>query len=71
MRPRSPTTGDRPGAINALREAIRIKPDFHPPYINLGRLLEDTGQAGKRRSRNGWRWSSGSASSMAMRSRTS
>jgi predicted O-linked N-acetylglucosamine transferase (SPINDLY family) len=39
--------GDRPGAINALREALRIKPDFHPAYINLGRLLEDSGQAGK------------------------
>ncbi|MBG0810875.1 glycosyl transferase [Methylosinus sp. H3A] len=39
-------TGDRPGAINALREAIRIQPDFQPPYINLGRLLEDSGQVG-------------------------
>lgn len=39
-------TGDRPGAINALREAIRVKPDFQPPYINLGRLLEDSGQVG-------------------------
>lgn len=39
-------TGDRAGAINAMRECIRIKPDFHPPYINLGRLLEDSGQAG-------------------------
>jgi predicted O-linked N-acetylglucosamine transferase (SPINDLY family) len=39
-------TGDKIGAINALRECIRIKPDFHPPYINLGRLLEDTGQTG-------------------------
>ncbi|CAN2532077.1 hypothetical+protein [Methylocapsa aurea] len=39
-------TGDRPGAINALREAIRIQPDFQPPYINLGRLLEDSGQIG-------------------------
>ncbi len=38
--------GDPYGAINALREAIRINPDFHPPYINLGRLLEETGQAG-------------------------
>jgi len=38
--------GDRPGAINALREAIRIQPDFQPPYINLGRLLEDSGQVG-------------------------
>lgn len=39
-------TGDKIGAINALRECIRIKPDFHPPYINLGRLLEDSGQTG-------------------------
>jgi predicted O-linked N-acetylglucosamine transferase (SPINDLY family) len=36
--------GDRLGAINATRECIRIKPDFHPPYINLGRLLEDARQ---------------------------
>ena len=39
-------SGDPFGAINALRQAIRIDPDFHPPYINLGRLLEDLGQAG-------------------------
>lgn len=38
--------GDRAGAINALRECIRLKPDFYPPYINLGRLLEDSGQLG-------------------------
>ncbi len=38
--------GDKAGAINTLRGAIRIKPDFHPPYINLGRLLEDIGHAG-------------------------
>jgi predicted O-linked N-acetylglucosamine transferase (SPINDLY family) len=38
--------GDRVGAINAYRESIRIKPDFYPPYINLGRALEDCGQAG-------------------------
>ncbi|MBY6242955.1 glycosyl transferase [Methylosinus sp. Sm6] len=40
-------TGDRPGAILALREALRVKADFHPAHINLGRLLEDSGQAGK------------------------
>lgn len=39
-------SGDPYGAINALREAIRINPDFHPPYINLGRLLEEIGQPG-------------------------
>jgi predicted O-linked N-acetylglucosamine transferase (SPINDLY family) len=38
--------GDRAGAINALREGIRIKPDFYPPYINLGRVLEDLGLTG-------------------------
>jgi predicted O-linked N-acetylglucosamine transferase (SPINDLY family) len=38
--------GDRTGAINALRECIRLKPDFWPPYINLGRALEDAGQVG-------------------------
>ena len=38
--------GDRPGCINALRECIRLKPDFYPPYINLGRALEDGGQLG-------------------------
>jgi predicted O-linked N-acetylglucosamine transferase (SPINDLY family) len=38
--------GDRAGAINAYRESIRLKPDFSPPYINLGKALEDCGQAG-------------------------
>lgn len=38
--------GDRAGAINALRACIRMKPDFYPPYLNLGRLLEDSGQTG-------------------------
>jgi predicted O-linked N-acetylglucosamine transferase (SPINDLY family) len=37
--------GDRLGAINATRECIRLKTDFHSAYINLGRLLEDAGQA--------------------------
>ena len=38
--------GDRAGAINSLREAIHLKPDFYPPYINIGRCLEDAGMAG-------------------------
>lgn len=37
---------DFTGAINAFRESIRIKPDFQPSYINLGRALEDVGQVG-------------------------
>jgi predicted O-linked N-acetylglucosamine transferase (SPINDLY family) len=37
---------DRFGGINALRECLRIKPEFHSAYINLGRMLEDAGQAG-------------------------
>lgn len=39
-------TGDRYAAINALRQSLAINPDFHAAYINLGRVLEDTGQAG-------------------------
>ena len=31
--------GDHAGATNALRASIRLKPDFYPPYINLGRAL--------------------------------
>lgn len=38
--------GDHAGAINALRASIRLNSDFYPPYINLGRALEDTGQLG-------------------------
>ena len=38
--------GDAFAAINALRDAVRIDPEFHPSYINLGRALEDQGQAG-------------------------
>jgi predicted O-linked N-acetylglucosamine transferase (SPINDLY family) len=38
--------GDKAGAINAFRDGIRLKPDFYPPYINLGRVLEDSGQLG-------------------------
>lgn len=38
---------DRNGAINALRECTRLKPDFQPSYINLGRALEDSGKNGE------------------------
>src|SRR3954470_17687073 len=37
---------DYAGAINAFRESIRLKPDFQPAHINLGRALEDVGLAG-------------------------
>jgi predicted O-linked N-acetylglucosamine transferase (SPINDLY family) len=37
------SAGDRHGAINAARECLRLKPDFYAAYINLGRLLEDSG----------------------------
>jgi predicted O-linked N-acetylglucosamine transferase (SPINDLY family) len=39
--------GDRLGAISAARECQRLKPDFFPIYVNLGRLLEDAGQLGE------------------------
>ena len=39
--------GDRPGAIMAFRECIRLKPEFQQSYINLGRVLEDSGQVGE------------------------
>ncbi len=35
--------GDLAGAINALRECVRIDPNFGPARINLGRALEDGG----------------------------
>jgi predicted O-linked N-acetylglucosamine transferase (SPINDLY family) len=38
--------GDLPRAREAFTEAIRIAPDFLPPYINLGSLLERTGNVG-------------------------
>jgi predicted O-linked N-acetylglucosamine transferase (SPINDLY family) len=38
-------TNDVTGAVNALRHAILLKPDFYPPYINLGGLLERLGRA--------------------------
>src|SRR6185312_14152158 len=38
--------GDLAGARHALEEAIRINPDFFPPYINLGHILERQGEIG-------------------------
>ena len=35
---------DFPGSIEAFREAVRLKPDFHVAIINLGRVLEENGQ---------------------------
>ncbi len=34
---------DHAGAANAFRAAIRIKPDFAPPYVNLGGQMERLG----------------------------
>jgi predicted O-linked N-acetylglucosamine transferase (SPINDLY family) len=34
---------DFAGAMNALREAIRLRPSFYPPYINLGGIYERLG----------------------------
>ena len=39
--------GDRPGAIIAFQECIRLKPEFQQSYINLGRVFEDSGQVGE------------------------
>ena len=36
--------GDRPGAIIAFEQCIRLRPDFYPCYINLGRVFEDSGK---------------------------
>jgi predicted O-linked N-acetylglucosamine transferase (SPINDLY family) len=38
---------DRPGAIMAFQECIRLKPEFQQSYINLGRVFEDCGQTGE------------------------
>ena len=38
---------DVAGAVNALRHTIRLKPDFGPPHINLGSLLEQAGLTGQ------------------------
>ena len=45
--------GDAFGAINALRQALRINPDFHPPYINLGRCWRIRGRRASP-SASGW-----------------
>lgn len=37
-------SGDLPGAINALRQAIQLKPDFWAARINLGSALERFGR---------------------------
>lgn len=37
--------GEIEEAIASLETAIRLKPDFMPPYINLGSLYEKAGQA--------------------------
>lgn len=39
--------GDLPGAIQALRTAVKLDSDFGPAYINLGRALEDCGLLGQ------------------------
>lgn len=36
--------GDRPGAVEAYRRALALRPDFHPAALNLGLLLEAAGQ---------------------------
>jgi predicted O-linked N-acetylglucosamine transferase (SPINDLY family) len=40
-------TGDLAGAAVALREAIRRKPDFYPPYVNLGVAFERLGHSNR------------------------
>ena len=37
---------DHAGAIMALRETLRLKPDFHQARLNLGLVLEKIGQKG-------------------------
>lgn len=38
---------DFAGAKDALKEAIRLNPDFYPPYINLGIVYERMGAGGE------------------------
>lgn len=37
--------GDIPGAIQALRQCLKLNPQFGPAHINLGRALEEAGLA--------------------------
>ena len=39
--------GDLAGAAVTLREAIRQKPDFYPPYVNLGVAFERLGHSNR------------------------
>jgi predicted O-linked N-acetylglucosamine transferase (SPINDLY family) len=50
--------GDLPGAIEAFTAAIRRKPDFLPPYINLGAACERLGA--KAQAYGHWAYVSGS-----------
>jgi predicted O-linked N-acetylglucosamine transferase (SPINDLY family) len=38
--------GDIPGAIQALRQCLKLNPQFGPAHINLGRALEECGLVG-------------------------
>ncbi|MBB6182138.1 hypothetical protein [Pseudorhizobium flavum] len=39
--------GDIAGALNALRAALKLNPDFGQAHVNLGRTLEDCGLIGQ------------------------
>jgi predicted O-linked N-acetylglucosamine transferase (SPINDLY family) len=39
--------GDRAGAVQAFRACLKANPQFAPGYINLGRVLEDSGLIGQ------------------------
>ncbi|SHL97574.1 O-linked N-acetylglucosamine transferase, SPINDLY family protein [Roseibium suaedae] len=40
-------TGKLAAARECLERSIALKPDFHPSYINLGRVLEEQGEVGQ------------------------